>query len=146
MKKVIYIILLAATVSACAKNAVVEAHLLEACSPANGGKDVAVSGYLDDKGGTGVVCTNPGTADRLTCGYAVLTDPGGEKVFSAFIDQGMGKNQGEKPAAGYKKEDIKIRDDKGSVISLSDKVKLTGKMTVLADRRGCYMAVDKIER
>jgi hypothetical protein len=145
MRKALYIILLTTLASACG-NEVVQVHLLDACSPANGGKDVTVSGYLDDKGGAGVLCTNPGTADRLTCGYAVLTNPGGEKVFSAFVNQGMGKNQGEKPAAGYKKEDIKIRDDKGSVISLSDKVKLTGKMTVFAERRGCVMTVDKIER
>jgi hypothetical protein len=145
-KNVAYVVVLAALVSACAKQAAVEANLLDACSPTNIGKDVATSGYLDDKGGSGLLCSNPGTTDRPTCGYAVLTDPGGEKVFSAFIDQGIGKNRGEKPPAGYKKEDLKIRDDKGDLISLSNKVKLTGKMTVLAERGGCYMAVDKIER
>ncbi len=145
MKTSLYIIIfLVGIASACAKSNV-QASLLDACLPANGGKDVTTSGYLGDKGGSGVLCTNPG-ADRMTCGYAVLTDPDGEKVFSAFIDQGKSKNQAEKPPSGYKKEDIKIRDDKGSVISLSDKVRLTGKMTTFDSGRGCVMAVDKIER
>ncbi len=145
MKTSLYIIIfLVGMASACGKNNV-QVSLLDACLPANGGKDVTTSGYLGDKEGSGVLCTNPG-ADRMTCGYAVLTDPDGEKVFSAFVDQGNSKNQAEKPPSGYKKEDIKIRDDKGSVISLSDKVKLTGKMTTFDSGRGCVMAVDKIER
>ena len=146
MKTVIPIILIAAITFGCTKEeAPVEAHLLEACAPANGGKVVTTSGYLGDKGGTGIMCSNPG-AVPMTCGYSVLIGPDGEKVFSAFIEQGFSRNQAEKLAAGYKEEDIKIRDDKGSLISLSDKVKLTGRVTVLAERRGCFMAVDRIER
>jgi hypothetical protein len=145
MRKMLFVILLTAAVSACggAKSAI-QVSLLEVCSENNQDKDVTTSGYLDD-GKNGLLCSNPG-AKRMSCGYSVLTNPGGPKVFSAFIDNGSGANQGEKPAAGYKKEDIKVHDDKGSVISLSDKVKLTGKMMVLADRRGCTMTVDKIER
>lgn len=146
MKKVIYIILLAAIASACARNAVVEAHLLEACSPSNGGKDVATSGYLDDKSAYGLLCSNPGAAERPSCQYYVLEKPGGETVFAAFIDKGFGKNQAEEPAAGYSKEDLKIRDDKGSVIAFSDRVKLTGRISVTPEGRFCSMLVDRIER
>ena len=144
MKTLIPIILVAALAFGCTKEGPVEVNLLDACAPANGGKVVTTSGYLGDKGGTGVMCSNPG-AQPMTCGYSVLTGPDGEKVFSAFIVQGYSRNQAEKPEAGYKKEDIKIRDEKGSLISLSAKMRLTGMMTVLAERRGCWMAVDKIE-
>ena len=145
MKKTLFVIVLAAMASGCGEK-VVEVSLVDACSPANADKVVVTSGYLADKAGTGVLCTNPGTSDRPTCGYAVLTSPDGLSAFAAFIDQGIGKNKGEKPAAGYKNDDIKIRDDKGDVISLSDKVKLTGKMTYLSELRRCTMTVDKIER
>lgn len=145
MKKVIYIILLAAFATACGES-VVEVSLVDACSPANAEKIVTTSGYLADKAGTGVLCSNAGSTDRPTCGYALLTSPDGLSAFAVFIEQGIGKNKGEKPAAGYKPEDIKIRDDKGEVISLSDKVKLTGKMTYLPELRRCTMTVERIER
>lgn len=143
MKTIFLTVILLSFLGCSGDNAVVQANLLDACSTANQGKNVTTSGYLDD--GNGLMCSNPGAA-RMTCGYSVLTNPGGSKVFSAFINNGSGANQAEKMPAGYKKEDLKIHDDKGSVITLSDKVKLTGKMTVLADRRGCSMDVDKIER
>ena len=144
MKQTLLIILLAAIISACGAKTAVQVNLLEVCSPDNQDKDVTASGYLDD-GEKGLLCSNPG-AKRMSCGYSVLTNPGGPKVFSAFIDNGNGANQAEKMPAGYKKEDIKVRDEKASVISLADKVKLTGRMTVLANRMGCSMEVDKIER
>ena len=144
MKNILFVIFLAAILSACGAKGPLEASILDVCSPDNQNKDVSTSGYLDD-GKEGLLCSNPG-AERMSCGYSVLTNPRGPKVSSAFIDQGSGANQGEKPAAGYKKEDLKIHDNKGSLVSLSDRVKLTGKMTVLAERRGCIMIVDKIEK
>lgn len=125
---------------------IVESDMLKACSPANDQKIVATSGYLDDKSAIGLRCTNPGTSERPVCGYYLVAEPGGETVFTAFVDQGIGKNQAEAPAAGYSKEDLKIRDDKGSVIKLSDRVKLTGRIRVTPEERFCSMLVDRIER
>jgi hypothetical protein len=48
--------------------------------------------------------------------------------------------------SGYKKEDIKIRDNAGNVINLSDKVKLTGEMNVTPDQKVCFLNVTKIEK
>src|SRR6478736_293711 len=120
MREVICIVLLAAIYSACGTRAV-ELQPADVCSSDNAGKYVSTSGYLDDKDEAGLMCTNPGSS-RMTCRYSVLANPGGAEVFSAFIEQGKSKNQAEKPSTGYRREDLKIRDDNGSMISLSDRV------------------------
>jgi hypothetical protein len=127
----------------CAKREAVQIDIKDICSPDNEKKYVTTSGFLDDKGG--VFCSNIGSG-RMNCGFAVLANAGGDKVFSADIEQGSGSSEVEKMEKSYKKEDIKIHDDKGAVIALSDKVKLTGEMSITPDRSVCFMTVDKIER
>jgi hypothetical protein len=127
----------------CTKREAVQVDIKDICSPDNEKKYVSTSGYLDDKGG--VFCSNIGSG-RMNCGFAVLANAGGDKVFSADIQEGSGADEVEKLERSYKKEDIKIRDDKGQVISLSDKVKLIGEMSITAERSVCFMTVDKIER
>ena len=127
---------------ACTKQAV-PVDIANICAADNEKKYVTTSGYLDDKGG--VFCSNIGSG-RMNCGFSVLSAPGGDKVFSADIEQGTGADQVEKMEKSYKKEDIKIHDDKGAVIGLADKVTLTGQMSITPDRTVCLMTVDKIER
>lgn len=125
----------------CKKDAV-PVELSKVCSPSNEKRYISTSGFLDDKGG--VFCSN--TGGRMDCGFAVKATPGGDKVFSADIEQGSRADQVEKLASGYKKDDITIRDNSGSVIKLADKVSLTGEMSIAPDGSVCFMKVDKIER
>ena len=127
---------------ACTKDAV-PMDISSICSADNEKKYVSTSGYLDDRGS--IFCSNIGSG-RMNCGMDVVADPGGKKVFSADIEQGSSADEIEKLESGYKKEDIKIHDDKGAVISLSDRVKLTGQMSITPDGSVCFMTVDKIEK
>jgi hypothetical protein len=126
----------------CTKEAV-PVEITNICAADNEKKYITTQGYLDDRGG--VFCSNIGSG-RMNCGFSVLAASGGERVFSADIEQGSGADQVEKMEKSYKKEDIKIHDDKGAVINLSDKVKLTGQMSITPDGKVCLMTVDKIER
>jgi len=124
------------------KRDAVPTELSTVCSPANEKKYISTSGFLDDKGG--VFCSN--TGGRMDCGFAVSAAAGGDRVFSADIEQGGRAGQVEKLPSGYKKEDIKIRDNGGNIIRLSEKVNLTGEMSIAPDGSVCFMKVDKIER
>ena len=125
----------------CTKDAV-PVELSKVCSIDNEKKYISTSGFLDDKGG--VFCSSIG--GRMDCGFAVLAAPGGDKVFSADIEQGSGANEVEKLDRGYKKEDIKIHDNGGAIIKPSDKVTLTGEMSITPDGTVCFMKVYKIEK
>ena len=124
------------------KKDTVPVELSKVCSADNEKKYISTSGFLGDKGG--VFCSNIG--GRMDCGFAVSAAPGGDKVFSADIEQGTWANNVEKLERSYKKEDIKIHDNNGGVINLSDKVTLTGQMSITPDGSVCFMKVDKIEK
>jgi hypothetical protein len=113
------------------------------CDEANEKKVVEVSGFLVEKGG--VFCSNIG-GGRLECGFTLTEKLGDEKGLKAEIAQGTSANSVEQLPKGYKKEDIKIRDNGGSIIAPSDKVKITGKMSIGPAGVPCFMQVDKIER
>ena len=125
----------------CTREAV-PVELSKVCVADNEKKYISTSGFLDDKGG--VFCSSIG--GRMDCGFAVLAGPGGDKVFSADIEQGSGSNEVEKLDRGYKKEDIKIHDNTGAILKPSDKVTLTGEMSIAPDGSVCFMKVDKIEK
>lgn len=118
-----------------------------ACNPENNKKYIEVNGYLDEKGG--IFCSN--TSGPLECGFKLYNNPGDEKYISSDITVGSFSNNVEKPASGYKREDIKIWDNKGELVKLGEKVKLTGEITAVADKTAqdgvvCYLKVSKIER
>ena len=119
-----------------------------ACDVENEKKYIEVVGYLDDKGG--LFCSNTG-GGPVRCGFKLLETLGAEKGFSADIETGTWGNNVEKPKSGYKREDLKVRDNSGNVISLNDKVKLVGKMNVAKNPSNpehdvCYLTVTKIEK
>lgn len=126
----------------CKKDAV-PIELAKICSPDNEKKYVVTSGFLDDRGS--IFCSNIG-GGRMDCGIDVVPTAGGTKVFGADIEEGSGANEIEKLTSGYKREDIKIRDNAGNVIKLSDKLTLTGQMSITPDGSVCFMKVDKIEK
>ena len=121
--------------------------LTTACSPENEKQYLEVSGYIVPR--SSVFCSNIG-GGRLECGFDFSDSANGEKKMGAEIEQGSGANTVDKLPSGYKKEDIKIRDNGGNVIALGDKVKVTGKMSIAPAAPGgqgvCFMQVEKIEK
>lgn len=119
----------------------------KACDPENDGKTVEVPGFLNDKGG--LYCSNTG-GGPVRCGFKLLANAGDDKGISADVETGSGANEVEKPTSGYKKEDIKIRDNSGNLITYADKVKVTGKIRSTKDPVNnttvCYLTVAKIEK
>jgi hypothetical protein len=114
----------------------------KACAAENEKKYLEVSGFLDDKGG--VFCTN--RSGRMECSFSFRESPTGEKKMSAYIQTGSSANSVEELAKGYKREDVKIRDNAGNVINLADKVKVTGELNTTGDPNICFINVTKIEK
>lgn len=114
----------------------------DACNLENNDINIEVGGYINDGGS--IYCSS--TSGRYECGFDFLSDLNSQKGFSVSIKEGSSSNSVEKLESGYKKEDIKIHDDNGKIISLANKVTLTGKIrTVKEPDEVCYMKVYKIE-
>lgn len=110
------------------------------CTPENDGKAASVSGYFYDDGH--MFCSN--TSGRMECSVKFVARPGDEKGFSAEIEQGSYANDIEKVESSYKTSDIKIHDNTGAILSLADKVKITGKISTTPDNSVCFVTVRKI--
>ena len=144
MKKIIALTILAlAFLAGCKSREAVSVDLSKICAVDNEKKYVTTSGFIDDRGS--VFCSNIG-GGRMDCGFDVIAAPGGTRVFGADIEEGSGGNKVEKLESGYKSGDIKIHDNGGNIIKLSDKVTLTGEMSIAPDGSVCFMEVDKIEK
>ena len=113
------------------------------CSAEYEKKNVEISGFLSDKGG--VFCSNIG-GGPVKCGLKLNETPGGEKSISADIVQGTQVNNIEKLERGYKKEDIKVRDNDGNFVDLAEKVKITGELNTTGDPNICFVKVAKITK
>lgn len=137
------IIFVCCLMAGCANKTGVPVEFSKACSPEYDGKYIEVGGFLDDKGS--VFCSNIG-GGGVKCGFKFKEDQASAKDMSADIPVGSGANSVDQPPKGYKREDIKIRDDQGSVINIAEKVKLTGKLTVVPNSDRCFMTVTKIEK
>jgi len=145
MKKAIAIVLLASTslLAACVTVGV-PTEFSKACGVDNEKKIIEVSGVIAERGKS-VFCSN--TGGRMECGFALLESEGSDKTFNVDIEQGSGANTVDKLEKGYKKEDVRIRDNAGNQIEPGrDKVKVTGKMSVEPAMNVCFMQVYKIER
>lgn len=142
MKKKLFIVLIGAIFSGCSKNAV-PVDIANVCAADNDKKYVSTSGFLDDRGS--IFCSNIG-GGPVRCMMDVVAKTGDKKALAADIEQGSGSSEIEKLASGYKREDIKIHDNSGAVIKLTDKVTLTGAMSIVPDGSVCFITVDKIEK
>lgn len=137
------LLILALTAFGCGRPTTgVPVEFANACSPENEKKYVETSGFLDSGGG--VYCSN--RSGRMECSFNLKESPDGEKKISAYIERGSSANTVEELKSGFKREDIKIHDNGGSVINLAEKVKLTGEMNVTPDGKVCYINVTKIEK
>jgi putative hemolysin len=114
----------------------------KACALENEKKVVEINGFLSAAGS--VFCSNRG--GRMECGFKFTEAPGAGKGITAYVEQGSGANTVDKLKSGYKREDVKIRDNAGNLINLSEKIKLTGKLNVTPDLSVCFIDVTKIER
>jgi hypothetical protein len=116
----------------------VPVEFAKACNVENNNKTVEVSGYIGR--GNGVSCGEMGGYSQ--CLYRLnekLTDKDGIKV---GIVQGESANQAEQLPIADK--DIKLHGADGSIINITDKVKLTGEMSASSDY--CSMKVTKVEK
>lgn len=125
----------------------VPTEFTNACNADNDKKTLEVIGILQPR--TSIYCSN--RAGRMECPFDFVEAAGSDKKMTADIATGSGANTVDEIPKGFKKEDLKIRDNAGSPIALgTDKVKLTGKMMIAPAAPGgqgvCLMQVYKIER
>ena len=119
----------------------------KACDPAFDGKYLQVSGVLRPR--SSILCSNRG--GRMECPFDLLEAAGSDKKMSADIEVGSGANTMDEVPSGFKKEDLKVRDQAGNQLALgADTAKFTGKMLIAPGAAGnpgvCLMQVYKIEK
>lgn len=138
------ILIIGGLTAACENQTGVPTEYAKACAAEMDKKYIETSGFLDDKGG--VFCSNTG-GGPVRCGFKFTETPNAEKVsLSADIERGTSANNVEELPKGYKREDIKIRDNSGNIINLAEKVKITGKLNFVPGSDRCYVTVSKIEK
>lgn len=133
-------------VSGCAVNGE-PVEFSKACDQANDGKYLQVSGVLTPR--RSVYCSNRG--GRMECPFELLESAGSQNKMTADIEVGSGANTMDEVPSGFKKEDLKVRDNAGNPIVLgTDVAKYTGKMMIAPAAPGgqgvCLMQVYKIEK
>lgn len=116
-----------------------------ACSAANDKKTVVTEGFI--RIGSSVFCSNIG-GGPVTCGLDLFDPQGGDRKFSAHVARGTGSNEVEELPRGYKKEDLKLRDNSGNLVGPNDKVRVTGKLSYAegSGTQTCFITVSKIEK
>jgi hypothetical protein len=87
----------------------------------------------------------------MECPFDFVETAGSDKKITADIEVGSGANTVDEIPKGFKKEDLKVRDNAGNQIALgTDKVKMTGKMMIAPAAPGgqgvCLMQVYRIEK
>ena len=147
MKSVFTLILPAVILAGCSAKQGTPTEFSKACGADNDGKYLQVTGYLVDDGS--VFCSN--TGGRMECGFKLLDAPGSKNELRVDIAEGSGANSVTKLESGYKKSDIKIRDNGANEVALGkDQVKASGKVSIAPGSGDypsvCFMQVDRIDR
>lgn len=119
----------------------------KACDLANDGKTLQVTGVLMPR--KSVFCSNRG--GRMECPFDFQESATAQSRMTADIEVGSGANTMDEVPKGFKKEDLKVRDNNGNPIALeNDTVKATGKMMIAPAAPGgqgvCLMQVYKLEK
>ena len=119
----------------------------DSCNLENNDKVLEVQGYLSDGGS--LYCSS--TSGRYECGFEFKNSLEDKENYSANIAVGTGSNEVEELKSGYTSADIKVHDDTNAIVSLSEKVKITGKIHAYKDDTSpepdkvhCYIKVTKI--
>ena len=107
--------------------------IAEACAPENDGQQASVSGYfqLDFM----VFCT-----DSCTLGFAEA--PGGESPLAPDVRVGSGRSQMRELPDDFQEADFQFTTQDGTELGLSDRVQISGKMSIAPNV--CLMYVDQI--
>jgi hypothetical protein len=93
------------------------------------------------------LCSNTG-GGPVTCGLSLFDPQGGDRKISTYVEQGTGANEIEQLPRGYKKEDLKVHADDGSLIGPDDRLRVTGRVSY-AEGSGttvCFINASKIEK
>ena len=147
MRSIVGIVLICICFVVACNTTGVPTEFANACAQDLDGKTLEVSGVLQPR--TSIFCSNRG--GRMECPFELVETAGSEKKITADIEVGTGANSVTEIPKGFKKEDLKVRDNAGNQIAFgTDKLKLTGKMMIAPGAAGnpgvCLMQVYKIER
>lgn len=147
MEKTLLLVILSIFLFSGCNTTGVPTEYANACSLDLDGKTLEINGILESR--ASIFCSNRG--GRMECPFDFLASLGGDNKIGADIEVGNGANTVTEITKGFKKEDIKVRDNAGEQITLgTDKVKLTGKMLIAPAAPGgqgvCLMQVYKIEK
>ena len=147
MRATLTIIVLVISFAAACNTTGVPTEFANACVQDLDGKTLEVSGILQPR--TAIFCSNRG--GRMECPFELVEAAGSDKKITADIEVGSGANTVDEIPKGFKKEDLKVRDNAGNQIALgTDKVKVTGRMAIAPAAPGaqgvCLMQVYKIEK
>lgn len=116
------------------------------CALENNNKRVTTEGYLVL--GSSTFCS--GKKGDVSCRLDFMEKPESTKDFTAYVTEGTGANQMEKLPRSYKRDDLKLRANDGSMVSPQDKVRVTGEVisvkTGATGEISCSITVKKIER
>jgi hypothetical protein len=116
------------------------------CALENNGKRVNSEGYLGL--GSSIFCS--GKSGDVTCRLDFKEQPDSKRDITAYVTEGTGANQMEKVPDNYKSTDLKLRADDSSMISPSDRVKISGDVISMNvgpnGENSCSITVKKIER
>ena len=133
--------LAALALAACSAEPAEPVAFAEVCAAGTDKKTVVTEGYL--RPGVSIMCSNTG-GGPVTCGLSLFDPQGGERKISAYVEQGTGASEVEKPASGYKQGDLKLRADDGSLVGPQDRLRVTGRVT--NGNNVCFLNVSKIEK
>ncbi len=141
MKK--YIALALFLLSACASTPPIEMNINDICRLENNGKKITTVGYITSP--NWIFCSN--TSGRMECGMNLTATPNGEKIATADIKEGSGKNAVRNPK---KYKPLQFKDAHGQTFGDDTHVKLTGKLTSTEDSVShnpiCYIEVFEFEQ
>jgi len=148
MKKMLILFSVSMLFIACEAPTGEQVEYSKMCDVSNNDKIVETDGYLVDK--LMIRCSNVDGTSK--CGLQFMENIGDEKSINVDIPTGNFSNTMSMPEKGYEKGSLTIRDNEGNNITLTKKVKLTGKLRVTkaeseTDQGVCYMSsVYKIEQ
>ena len=105
------------------------------------GKLVQTEGYFTAD--RSVFCSNIGSSD-VRCGLGFATGPGEKAGFTADVAEGTGRNQVEPIPSDFTPEAIVFHAADGGEVRVSDKVVISGKLSVAPNV--CFIRVDTITK
>jgi hypothetical protein len=129
------------------KNVALEKLKSTICRPENDDKEVTVEGFFDM---TDLNFRCDRNIDNSTCWFSIKANADDDNGLSLKVVQGNAKNNVKEYEEGrdFRVENIVVLDSIGKRIALNQKVKVTGKASVIgpAPDYTCTMEASKIER